>query len=151
MDINTTTEQDLTLLLRQAAKQLPEELSKDPEKKAEFLMATIAVLQAHSELEVVAHQLFPEGVKITYPGEEDEILEPTSAGKDDRRTTTRSGCARETSILHFDPGYVPESLRDQASTKTTKVYETLLWLRQGEVGKMFVLIAITSPIRYADI
>ena len=100
-------------------------------------MAIIRLLKKHSEPQIVAHQLFPEGVSITFPGDEDEVLEPTGADNSDDHTRPRdSEPGPESGLIRFDPNYVPGSLRNQASKKTTKVYETMLWVRQGEVGKM---------------
>lgn len=100
-------------------------------------MAIIRLLKKHSELPVVAHQLFPEGVSIKFPSDGDEVLEPTGADNGGDPTRSRdSARAPESGIIPFDPSYVPGSWRGQASKKTTKVYETMLWVRQGEVGKM---------------
>ena len=109
-------------------------------------MASIELLRAHGVPEVVAHLLLPDGAKITYPGgeDDDEVLEPTSVEPPSRtqdKSQPRfraSDAAPEQGVMTFDPTYVPEILRGRASRRTTKVHETLLWVRQGEVGKMWV-------------
>ena len=114
-------------------------------------MAAIGFLQAHGDPKIAAHLLLDNEVRVLDAGDNhDEVLEPMDepvfrprSGQakprtpSPRTTTPRNPTSSALDTVPFDPASVPQDLRFQAGEKTTKVWETLLWVRQGEVGKMY--------------